>query len=219
MFFSWVTLLSLAQAAPATVTYRDMAMWKVGQEIYFHSDLLLMVRELKRYQCLNEENKLLGLLNFGPSTLVDLELALKSIPLNPEAHFRFKDWPAIKKGGAHEEKMHSLLLLLMLGDYTQSQKVVVNSQVTKLLEKAAVVNGCGGEKKLGKMIEKFLRVEVFLRSRFHRDTFWVTPEELAAAKKNEDKKVLEIEIKEKKAQEALNVFLDSLFKQISHEVY
>jgi len=222
-FFCYIFPYTVAQAKKTTsdknIILKDVAIWKIGTEIYFHSDIVHLLSELKRYQCLNPDNNLFLLLDLKYSDITKLQKLMGHTFKDLVPGEKFKNWPRLQHSPELIKKLNSLMLLLMLGDYTLSQKIIVNSHVLHLLEKAITVNHCVGGKVLGDIIEKLLRVEVFLRARFHRDSFWVSPEELASQKKNSEKKILEIDHKEKKAQEARRVFLESLPKQMNHEDY
>lgn len=224
MFIAAFVILSLSnlsifaqtkveEISNGTIVAEDFAVFKVGETTFFYSDVLILDRQLRLFAC-----------SFGSESIF----------------LQTFDWPKFEKEKLHEYKIgtveslnllltpsqnqyiDTLMFVVKLMKYVEDQDVALKKDVMSNFEKVAHLNNClpSNKSSLGSYTKELVQVEVYLKSRFRQDSFWVAKEDIAklkSLKPSKNEKQIRLEEKNKKIQDSLKIFYSSLHVQIKHE--
>ncbi len=177
-------------------TTSDWALFKIGDEVYFSSDLIPFYKDFWTFHCAYPD-AILFKLNKLKFTKDERDLIEKSTQKNGhEAKVLYKPlWEELK-------------ILLKLHQYVGQTKVSMKDNLAKEVLTLAKAENCRHRGKLTeKNLEKFLRIEIFLKSRFGNRLALETQKN--ANDKNENP--------ESKAQDSAYSFLKTIERQVLHE--
>lgn len=210
-FFLNILIFSVSLSAQAVaVSHKNWLIFKVSDQIYFFNDLETIYNDLNSYSCAMPDSIIFNVIN----------LSLK----NEEADRFKKASEMIKEKAPFEPTMieiwKELKTLLKIENYSNTQKVVVADGLDKQVLSLSKGSECNLSAKQLPMINRFLKLEVFLKSRFNPKSVWITDDELKHLK-TINPKASTSEIKEKELQrkikESIEMFIKTLERQIPHE--
>lgn len=211
--FLCIFLLSLSLSAwSVTTSHKNWLVFKVSEQIYFFNDLQSIYSDLDGYYCAMPDSIIFKVikLNFKKTEKEKLRAAAENLkekaPFEPEM---IQIWKELK-------------ILLKIENYLNSQKVVVVPGLEKQILNLAKGSSCHLGPKQTSVITKFLKIEIFLKSRFNPKSVWITDEEIKKIQTAEVGTKLTVnEIKERelerKINESIDMFIKTLERQIPHE--
>lgn len=180
----------------------DQGIFKVQNQIYFFSDLQQIILSVEILRCLYDHSQLLKATNLDQGTLPTL--------------------PHLDSENLHNQALilEYLLKLIKVRHYLIGQETLVPQEVWKTLEQTAQKKSClplsGG---VGmEELRPYIKGEVFFTTRF-QDSTWVNSEQDLSKKTSENQAQDPTQklSKEKKVREVLDLFMNSLLRQIHHE--
>lgn len=206
-------LLSISLSAwPVATSHKNWLVLKVSEQIYFFNDLQALYNDLDGYYCAMPDSIIFKVikLNFKKTEKDNLKTAAENLkekaPFDPEM---IQIWKELK-------------ILLKIENYLNSQKVVVVPGLEKQILNLAKGSSCQLGPKQTSAITRFLKVEIFLKSRFNPKSVWITDEEIKKIQAADVGTKLTVnEIKERelerKINESIDMFVKTLERQIPHE--
>ncbi|MFZ4714076.1 MAG: hypothetical protein ACOYL6_10205 [Bacteriovoracaceae bacterium] len=191
-----IPTLAIASNKPS----KDWAVFKLAEDVYFTSDLVPLYLDFYTFHCAYEDAVLFKMINLDFSKIErELMEKIDTEATTPFSSERKVVWQELKK-------------VLKLSIYVSQAKVVMKETLPKEIMALAKASNCKNRGKLAeKNFEKFLKIEIFLKSRFNNRFFSDSKE---ATKK--DFKIDERKGNEKMI-EAMDAFFKTIERQINHE--
>lgn len=197
-------------AQSAATTRKNWLIFKVSDQIYFFNDLETLYKDLEAYSCAMPDSIIFKLvkLKFNKDEKNNFKVAADS--LKEKAPF---ESPML-------EIWKELKILLKIENYLGTQKVVVAEGLDKQVLSLAKSSSCHFQSKQLLIINRLLKLEVFLKSRFNPKSVWITDDEVKRLQ-DANPKMTAKELKEKehsrKIDESIDMFIKTLERQIPHE--
>lgn len=187
----------------------DRSILRVANSIYFHSELKSMQRVLSYYKCGYDSSILIKLFGLQGKALRTIGNGLELVE-NPNI--------TEKERAKFEQQTLQLIHLLRLREFVKTQNSQVSSRLVPLVLRSIEVRGCAGplSSELKEIIGEIMKIEVFLRSRFNNESFWVTQTEIDRENDKNlglSKKETEQALKLAKMKKAFELFIQTLIRQ------
>lgn len=193
----------------AATSHKNWLVFKVVDQVYFFNDLEKFYNDLDSYNCSMPDSMIFKVIKLNFKKAEKEQIKATKEHLKERAPFEGI------KGIINELK-----LLLKIENYLNSQKVVVAQGLDQQILKLGKSSSCKVDNKDLPTINRLLKVEVFLKSRFNPKSVWVTDDEVKKIQSTQPKMSIN-EIKEKelerKINESIEMFTKTLDRQVSHE--
>jgi hypothetical protein len=186
-------LIGGVQAATELVT-SDRFLFKIVDQAISLQDLKYQSRNLKALSCIYSDALVIQF--FDKKFIQDYDKFLKDFPQ--------KDEDVVRYLHAHEEILKKMSLLFKMLRYADDQNKKVSSELSNLVQESARANKCNLDvlykDSLKTNFRALLEIELYLRARYDGQF------------QGQNKKIDQI-------RSSLDLFLESLNKQFSHEFY
>lgn len=196
---------------------QDFFPFKVKNQIYSANETLDFIKQTKQLDCVMFGEsfllKFLKIKNFDNNSIksqIDQFIETKQISENLKNYFM------------------EVVLLLKLKTYIESQTYRIDENLSAIIIKSDKMNNCDGlgidteNKKLVLWLEDLVKLEMYFKSRFKDSTFVISDSEINNISKNNpelSKTSIRAKLLKKKRSESIEIFLQSISKQISHEYF
>lgn len=196
---------------------QDFFPFKVKGVIYTANETLDFINQVNQLDCVM----------FGESFLLKF-LKIKTfkrtaIKLEIEKFIETKQITSILK-----DYFTEVVLLLKLKTYIESQAYRIDENLSAIIIKSDKMNNCQGHgidtqnKKLVPWLEDLVKLEMYFKSRFKDSTFVISDAEINSTMKKDEnfsKDAARARLLKKKRSESIEIFLQSIIKQVSHEFF